>query len=413
MQKRLLANFQMKVIQINTVGNYGSTGRIAEQIGIAASARGWKSYIACARKLRPSASEIIKLSSPVQIAFNGLWQRIFDTDSPISKIAVKELSEAIIKISPDIIHLHNTHGYYLNNPELLRFLSSYGRPVIWTLHDCWVLTGHCCYFESSGCRKWKTLCGNCPQKKEYPSSFICDSSRRNHKLKQELINSIPKLTLVPVSRWLNGLLKESALKDIPSKVIHNGIDLDTFKPTYIKGFLEKYSIPNKKIVLFVSSIWEERKGFNLISRIASLLGGEYICVAVGVNRRQKEYLSKYGIIGVSRTESPADLASLYTAASVFANPTFEDNYPTVNLESIACGTPVVTFNSGGASETIPDGAGIAVPRGDVEAMVQSIKRLSSEESTETAGRLRGIAENNFSGKIAWNKYIDIYEESLS
>ena len=246
--------------------------------------------------------------------------------------------------------MHNLHGYYLNVGILFDYLKTCGKKIIWTLHDCWAFTGHCSYFTAAGCEKWKEQCFCCPQKCSYPKSLI-DKSERNFWRKRTVFTGIPNLTIVTPSKWLADLVKESFLKEYDVKVINNGIDLTAFKPTE-SDFRVKYGLENKKIILGVASVWDERKGLNDFVKLANEIDDDTCIVLVGVNEKQKKNLPSK-ILCVERTNNVAELAGVYTAADLFFNPTYEDNYPTVNLEAQACGTPVVTYATGGSIESVP------------------------------------------------------------
>src|SRR5690554_4239501 len=247
-----------KILKINTVVNSGSTGRITEEIGQLAIKAGWKSYIAYGRNKRPSESELIKIGNSWDNKMHGLQTRLFDMHGLASKNATNDLVIQIKKIKPDIIHLHNIHGYYLNYEILFSFLNVVNIPVVWTLHDCWPITGHCTYFTYVGCNKWETECFSCPQKTNYPASFLIDRSKKNFNRKKELFNSLMDVTIVPVSNWLSDILKKSFLHKYPVRVINNGINTEVFKPTESSEFRVKYSIENKFILLGVAIDWEPR-----------------------------------------------------------------------------------------------------------------------------------------------------------
>lgn len=393
----------MNLLQINTVGNIGSTGRIAEQIGIEAIRKGWESYIACARAAQ-SRSEIIRIGTKWHRYPNVLWTRIFDSDSPIAKISTLKFINDIKKLSPDIIHLHNLHGYYLHVPTLLEFLGEYNRPVVWTLHDCWPFTGHCAYFDFCGCGKWKTLCSDCPQKNKYPASWVFDRSSKNHIEKTAIISKIKNLTFAPVSKWMESIALESKVKFKNIQTIRNGIDIGVFQPS------QKIAPNSINNVLFAANKWEPRKGLHFIPEIAKRLGADYKLTVLGASREQKKYLEERGIIAQRRINNIQQLRDIYSQAAVFVNPTLEDNLPTVNMEAIACGTPVVTFASGGTPETVPnEKVGAAVKRGDIDAMVCQIKKFAALDKLETAKICRQTALDNFDAKTAFKKYIDLYE----
>lgn len=393
----------MNVLQINTVGNSGSTGRIAEQIGIEAIRSGWESYIACAIRISQSRSNIIRVGSQWHRYPNVLWTRIFDSDSPLAKISTLKLIGDIKKISPDIIHLHNLHGYYLHAPTLLRFLGEYDRPVVWTLHDFWPFTGHCAYFDFCGCDRWKSACRNCPQKKAYPASWVFDRSAKNHIEKISLISKIKNLTLVPVSEWAKSIAAESKVKFKNIQTIRNGINLDAFYPSA----KPRTGIPNN--ILFAANKWEPRKGLHFIPKIAELLGGSYTFTVIGVDDRQKKHLEKNGISALKRTANAEELRDIYSQAAVFANPTLEETLSLVNMEAIACGTPVVTFASGGTPETVPnERVGAVVNRGDIGEMAAQIRKFAALDKSETAKICRQTALDNFDAKTAFKKYIELY-----
>lgn len=399
----------MNLLQINTVGNIGSTGRIAEQIGIEAMRKDWKSYIACARS-NQSKSDIIRIGTKWHRYPNVLWTRIFDSDSPLSRISTLKFINDIKKLSPDIIHLHNLHGYYLHVPTLLEFLGEYNRPVVWTLHDCWPFTGHCSHFDFCGCYKWKTLCYKCPQKMEYPASWIFDHSKKNHQIKIRLISNIKNIAFVAVSNWLGDMLRLSRLPSTNIHVIRNGINLDTFSTD--ASALNNYSNidKSKKIALFASSKWTIKKGFHLIPEISKMLGNSFQCCVIGTTKRQSCYLNNIGIATMDNIRNPSNMASIYKMSDIFVNPSLEEALSLVNMEAIACGTPVVTFASGGTPETIPnEKVGAVVKRGDIDAMVCQIKKFAALDKLETAKICRQAALDNFDAKAAFKKYIDLYE----
>ena len=325
-----------------------------------------------------------------------------------SKGATWRLIQNIDYVQPDIIQLHNIHGYYLNYPELFDYLSNLDVPVIWTLHDAWPFTGHCSFFDSDHCDRWKSGCYDCPQKTSYPSSFLLDSSKRNYEQKRRCFSSLRNLTLVPVSDWLNGLLGESFLKDIPRVCIHNGVDMDLFQPNDMQTSFH----PGKKVVLGVNSVWETRKGLSDFIALRSLLDDQYVILLVGVNRKQKKHLPE-GIIGIERTDNIQDLAAYYSRADVFVNPTYEDNFPTTNLEALACGTPVITYQTGGSPEAIDATCGVVVPVGDVRALADTVQQVcqdaNSPFSSETC---RKRVELHFRKEDRYQEYFDLYSSLL-
>jgi len=401
-----------KLLQINSVVNSGSTGRITEEIGQAAIAAGWKSYIAYGRNDRSSQSELIKIGDDWDVKMHGFQTRLFDKHGLGSKSATKELIGKIKKISPDIIHLHNIHGYYINIEILFNYLRITNIPVVWTFHDCWQITGHCSYFTFVGCEKWKKKCYDCPQKTSYPASWLVDRSEKNFHLKKELFTSLPNLTLVPVSNWLSGVLKNSLLQGSPIKLIYNGINTDVFKPSSSRSFRTKHGLENKFLMLGVASVWSPRKGLKDFIELSKHLDSEYQIVLVGLSREQIEHLPE-NILGIERTESVEELAELYASSDVYVNPTYEDNFPTTNLESLACGTPVITYKTGGSPEAIDDLTGIVVEQGNSAKLIDAIKMVKSNGKQFYSEACVNRAHRLYKKEDRYQEYVDLYDSLIN
>lgn len=399
----------MKVLQINSVCGRGSTGRIVLDIHNALSTNGYKSYVAYGREKTKNCSNAIRIGRKIDIYTHVLKTRFFDKHGFGSKQATKDFIKKVKELDPDIIHLHNIHGYYINIKILFDYLKQINKQVIWTLHDCWPFTGHCAYFDFVGCNKWEKGCFKCPQKSKYPKSWLFDNSSNNWKIKKELFTGIKSLTLVSPSQWLADLVKKSFLKEYPVVVIPNGIDISVFKPTP-SDFRKKYRIEDKFVILGVANVWEERKGLKYFFELSKLLNEDEVIVLVGLSRKQKKNLPK-NIIGLSKTHSVKELVEIYTAADVFVNPTLEDNFPTVNLEAQACGTFVITFDSGGAKETLSSvNNGVVVFEKSVKAIRKAIDNFKKRK---TNLELPMVYLSKFSKTSFSNKYILLYEKVLS
>ena len=400
-----------KLLQVNSVSVIVSTGRILDGISSVVEDYGWDTYAIYGRGCYYDRLNSFRNTTKAEVLINVMWQRFFDSDGFVSKLATQRAIDFIKNVNPDIIHFHNIHGYYLNNYMFLDFISSLDIPVVWTLHDCWSFTGRCSYFDN--CMKWKTHCQKCPRLHAYPSSYICDNSYYNFDEKCRLIKKIKKLKLVPVSNWLNNLLKESSLADIPSYVIHNGINIDKFKPHYdTEQVKANYGITKDNVVLGVSSVWSKSKGFLDFIELSKRIDKKYQIVMVGVSFSQKKQLEKYGIIGITKTHSIDVLASLYSLSDVFVNPTYNDNYPTVNLEAISCGTPVITYATGGSPESVDENVGDVVGVGDINAVLKSIKSITNKNRDELRKACRLKAEKYFSDKHAFASYVELYNSLL-
>lgn len=559
-----------KLLQINVTANWGSTGKIAEQIGLKAMESGWDSYIAYGRMMNPSKSNLIKIGTQWDVYCHYALSKFFDMEGLASKRATRKLVKEIERIEPSVVHLHNIHDHYLNYPILFEYLSVHNIPVVWTQHDQWGTTGHCAY-NMEGCEKWKTGCYDCP----LASKWSLDKSKRNYELKKKWFTTIKKAIIVPVSDWLRNELEQSFLSKYPIHVIKNGIDIDVFKPK-VFDIREKYGIGGKKIILSVASVWSdgkgiadfirleeklpkewvivmvgkidsknlpegiinihqtqdqielaevysaanvyvslsssetfgltiaeamacgtpaivydntaqpelvtpqtgevvrqgdidgilnalqrfeiksvrmsdlcrehavkfldknksyssyislynklsgggkkvilgvafpwsERKGLKDFVRLQKLLPENYLIVLVGVSSEQQEVLPD-GIIGIQRTQNQRELAQMYSMADVFLNLTYQDNYPTTNLEAMACGTPVITYRTGGSPESVDEETGAVVEQGDIEAVASEIKRLTNLEKDNLSIACRKKALKLFDAKNAFAQYISLYNK---
>lgn len=399
-----------KLIQISPSINTGSIGNIAEHIGELASNEGWSCYIAHSHRYsRPSSLCDISTSKGVNEGIHYLGAFFSDGEGRFSKSDTRRLIAQMRRISPDIIHLHNIHGHYLNYPLLFDYLKEANVPVVWTLHDCWPFTGHCVHFDSIGCNKWRTECRGCALTREYPTAIL-DRSRHNFNCKKASFGSLERLTLVPVSDWLGGLLSDSFLSKYPKRVIHNGIDLTVFSPkSNASEHLHSYNVQlDKKIVLGVANGFDKRKGLLDLIALAEELGDGYQIVLVGV----KKNINAPGIISVRRTNNQEELAYFYSCASVFVNPTYEDNFPTTNMEALACGTPVITYRTGGSPEAIDASTGIVVDCGDIKSLAIAIRKICSRDKQCFIDSCRNRAVANFEKNERFRDYIDLYEGLL-
>ena len=383
----------MKVLMINSVCGIRSTGRICTDLAELLEDKGHIVKIAYGRESVPEKYErfAVRIGSELDVRLHGVKSRLLDASGFGSKGATKKFIEWVKTFEPNIIHLHNIHGYYINVELLFEFLKEYGRPVIWTLHDEWAFTGHCAY--TSGCDKWSTECDNCPRISGYPAS-ITENSRSNYIRKRTQFCNLDNTVIVTPSQWLAGRVRQSYLSGYKTMVIHNGIDTESFKPTE-SDFRAKHGLENKKIVLGVASAWGPRKGFGDFIRLSQMLSDNYKVIMVGVTEKQKKELPS-SILAITRTNNVKELAEIYTAADVFVNLTYDDNYPTVNIEAQACGTPAITYRTGGSVESVADGN--IVEQGDLQGVVELLeKELEIKE------------DFSFDKNDMLRRYIDIYE----
>ena len=393
-----------KLLQIDSCLNMLSTGRITESIGKLAIEKGWDVYIVHGARYARSGScmkpfqSVNKWGEYAHFA-EGL---LLDNHGLASRNATKRVVELIKKIKPDLVQLHCIHGYYLNYKILFEYLNTTNIPVVWTFHDCWAFTGHCAHFVMVGCDKWKSGCFKCPLKGDYPKSFF-DFSHRNYELKKRLFLSNTNLHIVAVSEWLANLTKLSFLGNKDIHVINNGVDINKFKPQSINK-------KDKFKIIDVASSWGESKGLYDFYRLRELLPlNEYEITLIGLTSKQIDELPK-GINGIVRTNSVEELAQLYSDADVLVNPTYADSFPTVNMEALACGTPVITYRTGGSPEIVDKDTGVVVEQGDVDGLVSAIKQLKEKPLNTNDCRMRAL--QRFDKDQRFVDYINLYEELI-
>ena len=402
----------MRVVQING-GAKGSTGKI--MMGIAEVARAQGHEVMCASPITTTNRDAGEDCGYYRIGtfnsrrVNVALARITGFNGCFAWFETYKLLKKIDEFKPDIIHLHNLHDSYINLPMLFSYIKKHNVPTVWTLHDCWAFTGQCPHFTIAKCDKWKVGCHNCPQYKEYPASLY-DNTKKMWQLKKKWFSGVKNMTIVTPSEWLAGLARESYLKQYPIEVINNGIDLNVFKPTH-SNFRKQYGIPGDKyIVLGVSFAWGYRKGLDCFVEMAEKLGEQYQIVLVGTDDEIDKNLP-HNIISIHRTQNQKELAEIYSAADVFVMPTREENYPTVNMEAIACGTPVVTFDTGGSPEMLDDKTGIVVEANDIEATKKAIKDICEKKRCNDEEYIVAYSKN-FDMKKRFAEYIELYANVL-
>lgn len=351
----------MKVLFINSHCGAGSTGKICTELAEKFEADGNEVKIAYGRYAyvpEQYKKYAVRIGSDLEVKINAFLTRITDKEGLYSKNSTKKFLKWAEEFNPDVLWIHNLHSYFLNYEMLFEWIKK--RPqmqVKWTLHDCWPFTGHCAHFTVAKCYKWQTECKNCLQKTSYPASFIFSNCNDNFNKKKQAFTGVKNMTIITPSKWLANLVKESFLKEYFVEVIHNTIDTNVFKPTP-SNFRERYGLENKKIILGVSGVWNERKGFNDFIELSKMLDKNYRIVLVGLNDKQLKEIPE-NIIGIKHTNGQKELAEIYTAADVFVSLSYEENYPTVHLEARACGTPVITYDAGGSSEAGGEDAKVA------------------------------------------------------
>ena len=401
----------VRIVQING-GAKGSTGKI--MTGIAEVARAQGHEVMCASPITTTNRDAGEDCGYYRIGtfnsrrLNVALARITGFNGCFAWFETYKLLKKIDEFKPDIIHLHNLHDSYINLPMLFSYIKKHNVPTVWTLHDCWAFTGQCPHFTIAKCDKWKVGCHNCPQYKEYPASLY-DNTKKMWQLKKKWFTGVKNMTIVTPSEWLAGLARESYLKQYPIEVINNGIDLNVFKPTH-SNFRKQYGIPGDKyIVLGVSFAWGYRKGLDCFVEMAEKLDERYQIVLVGTDDEIDKNLPQ-SIISIHRTQNQKELAEIYSAADVFAMPTREENYPTVNMEAIACGTPVVTFDTGGCAETVDTSTGIIVSVNEIDKLIEAIDVISQEQINPEVYKKK---VRNYSQDLKYMEYLELYSHVIS
>lgn len=371
-------------------------------------AHGYESYMACAYTVHKPKNLYVTSLLPYQlkIRYDILISRLTGRMGYRYKKQTENFIKLIEKINPDLIHLHNIHGDWINLKLLFDFLKSINKPVVWTLHDCWSFTGRCSHFEQFGCFRWKTGCHDCKNNKVYPITYFFDRSEEMWEDKKIWFGGLKNLTVVTPSEWLAGYVRESFFRDKNIITIHNGIDTSVYSPQ--KNISEACkNILGKKIILGVANSWNSRKGLDDFVKIDSIIDhSKYQIVLVGLNNRQLKALPNT-IIKLGRTNSEREIAELYSGASVFVNPTYQDNYPTTNLEAQSCGTLCVTYNTGGSPESIWNKKYV-LEKGDIKALVSAIYNICEQGYDREA--VRNYALNNFAKELCCSSYCNLYKK---
>ena len=398
------------LLQISIEANVCSVGRIEQQIGDLALANGWKSYMTYSRGYKPGASQTVKIGNMYDVYWHVLMTRLFDRHGLHSKGATKRLVEQIRKIEPDIIHIHQVHGYFLNIEILFDFLKQYGKPIVWTFHDCWAFTGHCAHFDKVKCDKWKKGCYDCPLKSAYPSSY-CDRSRKNYTLKKQLFSDIPNLHIVTVSQWLQGLVEQSFFKGYNINTIYNGVDTNIFTPKESVEIASKLEVKGKKVLVAAATTWNEDKGINDYYKLRKVLGDDKLIVLVGLSEEQIRVLPQ-GIIGIKKTSSQKELAELYSLADVTLNLSYLETFGLTTAEGMACGTPGIVYNKTASPELITPETGMVVDAGNIESLVKAIDTILLRGKPYYSSKCRERALEYYDKDKQYHKYLNLYESLI-
>jgi glycosyltransferase involved in cell wall biosynthesis len=397
----------MKLLQINSTLGIGSTGRIVENLGAFILANQKESFVAFGRSARKSESNTFKIGTRLDQLNHLAQTRVLDAHGFHSKRATSKLINQISEVNPDVIHLHNLHGYYLNVELFFDFLKGYGKPIVWTLHDCWAFTGHCCYYERVGCDKWKTQCHKCPLSFLYPESIGLDNSKSNFVRKKASFQGLNNLTIVTVSHWLESQVKQSFLKEYPVQTIYNGIDLEVFKSKDEVYSKNKLGLSAFKVILGVANEWSDGKGLGIFLELAKLLDDEFRIVLIGLGENQIKSLPA-NILGLQKTNNVEELVDFYNAADVFVSPSIAETFGMVVAEALSCGTPCVVNDTSALSELISPEVGEIVAGLDPQKFLKSIQHFVTNGKQNYSENCRKKAKTLFGLQKHLNTYFNLY-----
>ena len=398
------------LLQINVSANWGSTGRIAEQINQIAQQQGWNTFIAYGRSSNESKSELIQVGSKWQVYEHYFEHLLFDNDGLASRHATRQLVRKIRDIQPDIIHLHNIHDHWINYELLFEYLSTVSVPVIWTQHDCWSFTGGCKYYSSVNCKNWQNGCSKCPFKERalFP---IVEKTRRHFNKKRHLFTSVANLTLVPVSHWLEVEIQKSFLGGNRVHTIYNGINTDIFHPQE-SDIKSKYNIRNKHLLLGIASTWEPRKGLSDYVRLSEYLPDDTVILLVGLDKKHINNIPS-GIIGLRRTQNVEELVKIYSAADIVLNLSHEETFGLTTVEGFACGTPSIVYNATASPELVTLETGIVVEPGDIQGVANAVAEILGNGKEYYSEACRKRAVEFYDKDKCFKKYFELYERLIN
>ncbi|PLR85058.1 glycosyl transferase [Bacillus canaveralius] len=411
----------MKVLQINTYYEHGSTGRLVEQLLKKQKESGIEGYVMYGRSIGEEQlnENVIKINSKTGFLAHKYKYHLLGRNGFYSKNETKRAVEIIDEINPDIVHLHNIHGYYINIEILFKYLHKKNIPVVWTFHDCWPFTGHCNHFHSIGCEKWKTGCFSCPLKTKGPRSIIFDRSKESYEAKRKLFSSIKNMRIVTVSNWLNELVKESFLQGISSNVIYNWINRSVFNEDKTdETFKIKHNIENKFVILGVAPAWTTRKGISDFLELAKIISEDEIIVLVGSTLENKLFGEKpvknlpKNIISIPPTKNASELALIYKSADVFINPSREETFGLTTAEALSCGTPAIVYDTTACPEVvgIDETSGYIAKPFDVQDLYSKVKLVKTHGKLHFSRNAISRVNKLFNKEKNLSEYLNIYTE---
>ena len=401
----------MKVLMINSVCGFGSTGSICVDIATVLEKQGHECYIAYGQGITTYKNSF-KIGTVLENHLHNVGSRVTGKQGYFTKSGTHKLIAYIKSINPDVIHLHNLHGNYLNLKILFDYLIRVQKPVVWTLHDCWAFTGKCAHYTDVQCYKWQTHCGNCPQVEKYPPSLFLDQSEALFSDKKEWFTAIQNMTIIPVSHWLAGEVNKSFLRNYDIKPIYNWVNHEVFKPT-IENIRSKYGIAdNKFIVLGVSAGWSasdnKLKDFIALSK---MVADDIQIVLVGKASNEKDIPSS--IIHIPYVHGANELAKIYSTAAVYVHLSTEDTFGKVIAEAMSAGTPAIVYNATACPEIVGNNCGYVVEKRNVKQIMEAIQKIKENTKAYYSKKCRTRVVENFDYVTNINETITIYKSNIN
>ena len=400
----------MKVVQINTVIGRGSTGRICVEIADSLEPYGVETYIAYGYG-KPVYKNSYRIGSYIENKLHNAISRLFGFQGAGSYFSTWRFLFYLNKLKPDIVHLNNLHGNYINYPLLLKYISKNDIPVVWTMHDCWAYTGKCAHYVNVNCLKWKDQCRKCPNVRTYPPSLLFDMSSKGFNIKKKLYLNLQNVVMVGVSDWIKNEAAQSILSSFTITRIYNWVDCDVFKP-YEKNnsLFVKYGInPAKFIILGVCGRYSKWKGAESWKYLSKRIADDCQIVLVGNMEAGNEITN---VVHIPYVDSPASLARIYSLADVFCNLSEAESFGKTTAEALACGTPIVVYNTTACPELVGDGCGYVCNLNDYEDVFKKIMMIKKTGKRLFSDNCLKYARNSFS-KDNILQFLSIYKSLIN
>lgn len=400
----------MKVLQINAIYGTQSTGTIMKQIQECCRVHAIEAFVAFPKGLGVPNEWSYEIGSVLDHKIHAVLSRIAGKQAYYSSCATKGLLHYMDDLKPDIVHLHNLHSNYINLNMLLKYLAKHDIITVVTMHDCWYFTGGCFHYANVGCKKWQNGCGNCPKKMLDTQAYLYDASANILRDRAKYLNDIPRLVMVGCSEWVTNECKKSVLMHRDIRTIHNGFDLSIFKSSP-SNWRKHLGIEDKFVILGPAGKWLSSVNKETYDYFVRNMADDMILVLFGcqaINSKAPSNVKQIGFI-----HDPKEMAEVYSMADVMVNCSREDTLSSLNLESQACGTPVVTYEATGSKETVDGVCGFAVETGNEKLLFREVYKLYSMSSYDkklinAACRQRTLYK--FEKNASYKKYLQMYLE---